>query len=178
MDPSRVRLLVLNTWHEGTIVPGNGFEMIFDVIVASGANVVVLSEVINREGKLHKRLAVALRKRGMIFHGAHGAGDVTLMSRWPIERVDHVAYTIVAYHLRTPQPLCVCAAHLDYRNYAPVLPRGYNASVYSGGTNGVSVEHYRYDGGEHVWFSEEFNGANASQLVWDFTTRHNLQGAL
>ena len=51
-------------------------------------------------------------------------------------------------------------------------------SVYSGGTNGVSVEHYRYDGGEHVWFYEQFNGANASQLVWDFTTRHNIQGAL
>lgn len=51
-------------------------------------------------------------------------------------------------------------------------------SVYSGGTNGVSVEHYRYNGGEHVWFSDEFNGANASELVWDFTTRHNIQGAL
>jgi polyhydroxybutyrate depolymerase len=51
-------------------------------------------------------------------------------------------------------------------------------STYSGGTNGVSVVHYRYQEGQHVWFSEEYEGDNASALVWNFTTRHNIQGAL
>ncbi|MBO86343.1 MAG: hypothetical protein CL927_13375, partial [Deltaproteobacteria bacterium] len=49
--------------------------------------------------------------------------------------------------------------------------------VYSNGTNGTSVEHYRYVGGDHVWFDEEFQGANASDLVWDFTHRHDINGA-
>ena len=37
-------------------------------------------------------------------------------------------------------------------------------SVYSGGDNGVSVEHYRYQGGEHVWFDATYQGQNASEL--------------
>lgn len=49
--------------------------------------------------------------------------------------------------------------------------------VYAGGTNGVSVEHYLYVGGDHVWFEEEFQGANASSLVWDFAHRHDIYGA-
>lgn len=48
--------------------------------------------------------------------------------------------------------------------------------VYAGGTNGVSVEHYLYVGGDHEWFEEEFQGANASSLVWDFTHRHDIHG--
>lgn len=50
-------------------------------------------------------------------------------------------------------------------------------TVYSGGRNGVSVEHYRYVGGGHVWFEEAFDGADASELVWDFLMQHDIRGA-
>ena len=49
--------------------------------------------------------------------------------------------------------------------------------VYAGGRNGVSVEHYRYVGGDHVWFDEEFDGADASELVWDFLIQFDRNGA-
>lgn len=50
-------------------------------------------------------------------------------------------------------------------------------SVYSAGRGGVSVEHYRYVGGEHVWFGSKFEGSDASRLVWDFMVRHDIEGA-
>jgi polyhydroxybutyrate depolymerase len=49
--------------------------------------------------------------------------------------------------------------------------------VWANGTNGVSIEHYRYNQGEHVWFEETFNGSNASDLVWEFLRRHDINGA-
>ena len=50
-------------------------------------------------------------------------------------------------------------------------------SIYSSGSGGVSVEHYRYEGGLHTWFQTGFEGSDASQLVWDFVARHDINGA-
>ena len=36
---------------------------------------------------------------------------------------------------------------------------------------------FLYVGGDHVWFEAEFQGANASSLVWDFAHRHDIYGA-
>ena len=41
-------------------------------------------------------------------------------------------------------------------------------STWSGGADGASVEHYRYQGGSHVWFEATYEGRDASALVWDF----------
>lgn len=49
--------------------------------------------------------------------------------------------------------------------------------VYDNGNNGVSVEHYRYVGGDHVWFTQQVEGSDASALVWDFVARHDINGA-
>ena len=49
--------------------------------------------------------------------------------------------------------------------------------AYTGGRGGASVEHYRYVGGGHVWFERSFEGADASQLVWNFVIRHDINGA-
>ena len=48
--------------------------------------------------------------------------------------------------------------------------------VYSQGDNSVSVEHYKYIGGDHVWFSETYQGQNASELVWNFMSRYDING--
>lgn len=48
--------------------------------------------------------------------------------------------------------------------------------VYDQGDNSVSVEHYKYIGGEHVWFSETYQGQNASKLVWNFMSRYDING--
>ena len=48
--------------------------------------------------------------------------------------------------------------------------------VYANGDSSVSVEHYKYIGGGHVWFHNTYQGANASQLVWDFFSQYDING--
>jgi len=129
-----VRLLNINTWHEGNMVPG-GFEMLVKVIEAANPNVVVLQEIFDYQGLFHEKLQSALAARGKVYHGAHRAGDVALLSYWPISKVEPVAGshdTIVAYHLQAPWPFVVCAVHLDWHHYAPIMPRGYESNAFIG----------------------------------------------
>ena len=44
------------------------------------------------------------------------------------------------------------------------------------GDNSVSVEHYKYIGGDHVWFNEPYQGQNASNLVWSFMSKYDING--
>ena len=48
--------------------------------------------------------------------------------------------------------------------------------VYGQGDNSVSVEHYKYIGGYHVWFNEPYQGQNASNLVWSFMSKYDING--
>ena len=48
--------------------------------------------------------------------------------------------------------------------------------VYDQGDNSVSVEHYKYIGGDHVWFNEPYQGQNASNLVWSFMSKYDING--
>merc|ERR1719454_1837826 len=119
-------------------------KKIANVIVASGADVVALSEVRNwTMNKMpmpyvdfHVRLKAALKERGHFFHGSFVEGnDVGLVSRWPIDFAEKVTDAkrsfITAYHIHTPAgPLCVCSAHLDWKNYALNLVRGYDADTF------------------------------------------------
>lgn len=47
---------------------------------------------------------------------------------------------------------------------------------YDQGDSSVSVEHYKYIGGNHVWFNSTFQGQSASELVWDFVSRYDING--
>ena len=48
--------------------------------------------------------------------------------------------------------------------------------LYGQGDNGVSVEVYKYIGGNHVWFNTTFEGKNASELVWGFVSKYDING--
>jgi polyhydroxybutyrate depolymerase len=48
--------------------------------------------------------------------------------------------------------------------------------AYDQGDSSVSVEHYKYNGGGHVWFNATFQGQNASELVWNFLSRYDING--
>jgi len=48
--------------------------------------------------------------------------------------------------------------------------------VYDQGDSLVSVEHYKYIGGDHVWFSATFQGQNTSEFVWNFVSRYDING--
>ncbi len=48
--------------------------------------------------------------------------------------------------------------------------------AYDQGDSSVSVEHYKYIGGDHVWFNSTFQGQNTSELVWNFVSRYDING--
>lgn len=48
--------------------------------------------------------------------------------------------------------------------------------VYDQGDSSVSVEHYKFIGGEHVWFSTTFQDLSTSELVWNFVSRYDING--
>jgi len=48
--------------------------------------------------------------------------------------------------------------------------------VYDQGDSSVSVEHYKYIGGKHVWDIGTFQGQNTSELVWNFVSRYDING--
>lgn len=51
-------------------------------------------------------------------------------------------------------------------------------SVYSD-SNGTSwVEHYKVNGGGHVWFDLDLSGSDTNGLIWSFLSRHGLQGPI
>lgn len=49
-------------------------------------------------------------------------------------------------------------------------------SVYDQGDSLVSVEHYKFIGGDHVWFNSTFQGQNTSELVWNFLSLYDING--
>ena len=131
--------MALNIWQEGQSVEG-GFEKIVDVIAAAGADLVTLTEVRNYGGvDLHGRLREALAAKGHEYHAEFAGGDVGLLSRLPIlghellgEEEGAGTKAVAVYELedRSGVSLFVACAHLDYRNYALYLPRGYSAETF------------------------------------------------
>ena len=50
-------------------------------------------------------------------------------------------------------------------------------SLYSDGASSAAVDHYRLEGGDHVWFDDDFDGASLTTLVWNFLSGYDLNGA-
>jgi len=144
LAPMKLKVLQFNIWQEGWEMGSAGTKMIADVIAASGADIVALSEVRNWTANnmpmpfsdFHTRLKDELKTKGLIFHGSWVAGcDVGFVSKFPLEFAEPVTEAkrsfIAAYHIRTPLgPLCVCSAHLDWKAYALNLVRGYDAYTF------------------------------------------------
>jgi endonuclease/exonuclease/phosphatase family metal-dependent hydrolase len=136
-DSWRLRILQFNIWQEGTEVDG-GFDQIVDVIIACEADIVTLSEVRNWNGDFHGRLKLALWEKGHTFYGDFvEGGDVGLLSRWPCKSMRQVCSAkaqrsfITAYEIQAPKKtICVCTAHLDWKQYALNLIRGYGGNTF------------------------------------------------
>ena len=135
--PTTLRVLQMNIWHEGTIVKG-GFEAIADEIVNADADIVFFSEVRNYNGsKFIFRMTDALAKRGKTYYGKHHTLDVGILSKYRIEHQEEIypqgkgygsilkATCRIAGH-----PVSIYSAHLDYKNYACYLPRGYDGATW------------------------------------------------
>jgi len=123
----RIRLLNMNTWYGGNMVLG-GTQMIANAIDASNPHLVVLQEI-----PVIKHLQLALAAKGKMYHIQSGKGDVALLSKWPIEKVEAVPGaddSIAAYHINWPWgKLVVGAAHLDWEHFSPAMARGYDPTA-------------------------------------------------
>lgn len=134
---TRLNVLQLNIWHEGTIVKG-GFEAIADEIVHVDADIVFFSEVRNyNHTKFILRIIEALAKRGKTYYGEHNPLDVGILSKYRIEHQEviypqEVGYGSIlkAYCHINGHPASIYSAHLDYKNYACYLPRGYDGATW------------------------------------------------
>lgn len=47
---------------------------------------------------------------------------------------------------------------------------------YANGDSLTAVEHYKVNGGDHVWFDLNISGSNTSQLIWDFVSQYDING--
>ncbi|WP_205727918.1 endonuclease/exonuclease/phosphatase family protein [Flammeovirga pectinis] len=131
-----LRVLQFNIWQEGTIVP-NGYVAILDEIIHTNADVIALSEVRNYEQKsLAKRLVEDLKERGFTFY-SDSSQDSGILSKYPILNqeafypvVDDRGSVTKAIIKVGQKEIAFYSAHLDYRNCAIYLPRGYDGSTW------------------------------------------------
>jgi len=49
-------------------------------------------------------------------------------------------------------------------------------SLYEGGDEGISIDHYKVNGGEHIWFDHRFDGTHFNEIIWDFLSSHDMNG--
>jgi len=130
-------VLQLNVWQEGTMVK-NGLDKIADVIVTIKPDVVTFSEVRNYKGEdWTNKVIEKLGEKGEKYYGEYVSGDVTLISRFPVEETDVIfdgtktdGGSVIAYLLNFDgDKMWVCPGHLDYRYYAVYMPRGYTGGI-------------------------------------------------
>lgn len=50
--------------------------------------------------------------------------------------------------------------------------------LFNSGDQGVSVEHYKVIGGEHVWFDIQYQGKDTATLIWDFLSKFDINGLI
>jgi polyhydroxybutyrate depolymerase len=51
-------------------------------------------------------------------------------------------------------------------------------TLYSDGDNGTAVDHYRLEGGTHIWHGDDLGGSDLSTLVWKSVSSHSLSGTV
>lgn len=131
----QITVFQLNIWQEGSIVP-NGYEAIVNEIAHKNADIVMLSEVNNRNGvDFLQRIIRDLKNQGINYFGINSEAsvDVVTLSKYPIisqnnlydkeNRQGQILKTKINIHKR---PFIFYSVHLDYTNYACYLPRGYD----------------------------------------------------
>jgi len=133
---TKISVLQLNIWQEGTKVQG-GYEAIVDEISRLSPNFVLFSEVRNYNNQaFHERIIKSLKAKGHVYYSFF-SDDSGILSKHPITDsatiygLKHDNGSI--YKLKTiidGISFAVYTAHLDYKNYANYLPRGYNGKTW------------------------------------------------
>ncbi|MEN7549547.1 endonuclease/exonuclease/phosphatase family protein [Rapidithrix thailandica] len=135
-QPVQFKVLQFNIWQEGTVVK-DGYEAIVEEIIRTDADFITLSEVRNyKDTRFCDRIVQSLKEKGKIYYSFYSY-DSGILSKYPIEdsvtvfpeKDDHGSiYKAVAD--MNGQKVAVYTAHLDYRNCALYLPRGYSGTTW------------------------------------------------
>ena len=124
-----IRLMTMNIWQEGTSVV-DGLEKIKNVILEAQPDIVCFTEVRNyQQQDWTSRLVDELDSEGQAYFGDFAGGDVSIISKFPIEASKLVTEgegSVVLFDVKIGGlRVVVGCAHLDYTYYACYLPRGY-----------------------------------------------------
>lgn len=137
VDQQHLRVLQLNIWQEGTMVP-NGMEGIAGIIEQISPDVVFLCEIRNyNEEKFMPRLLAALNEKGLDYYGESLDVSVGILSKYKIENpqsvftLDDKSRPMIKGTISiNGQNLTLYSAHLDYTHYECYLPRGYSGTTW------------------------------------------------
>lgn len=133
-----LKVLQLNIWQEGTMING-GFDAIVDQIESHTPDIVLLSEVRNyNDVDFVQKLTVALKERDCIYFAQSDQSiDVATLSKFPIteqtvigRNIDPRAGVLKTKIQMDEHMIIAYSAHLDYTNYACLLPRGYSGTTW------------------------------------------------
>ncbi|MCY4780263.1 endonuclease/exonuclease/phosphatase family protein [Sphingobacterium sp. UT-1RO-CII-1] len=134
-DPTELKVLQINIWQEGTMVPG-GFEAIGQEIIDKDPDIVTFSEVRNYKGTdFIARIKSYLEEKGRKYYGesSHSSLDVGLIAKYPIVQQSplYSSESKMGGVLKTEltvagKNVLFYSVHLDYTHYACYLPRGYS----------------------------------------------------
>jgi hypothetical protein len=124
-----LKILSLNTWQQGTSVEG-GYEALVRIIVASEADVIMLSEIRNYNNTIFTdQIVQSLKDRGIKFYSFNSEKSPVILSKFPINSTPSINSNALAKCIIQLNPnikVALYAAHLDYTHYACYLPRGYD----------------------------------------------------
>jgi exonuclease III len=127
-DPSVLTVLQLNTW-------GNGGDKIVGVITQTDPDLLFLCEV--RAQKSLDYIKDSLKQQGKVYYGNYLNTSSAILSKYPIIEIataKDLGYKIGAFNKAVieieKQRFAVYALHLDYRNYACYMPRGYSGATW------------------------------------------------
>lgn len=138
-------LLQLNTWRAGANVP-DGHKGIVDVIAETNPDIAFLCEV-NGNATISKIVA-DLAERGINYYGEGFDLNVGLLSKIKPDTLitcctvpgDEIRTMLKAVIRINGQPISFYSAHIDHRNYACYLPRGYNGATWEKGDSIITDE--------------------------------------
>ncbi|MFI3294412.1 MAG: endonuclease/exonuclease/phosphatase family protein [Rikenellaceae bacterium] len=135
-EPQKITVMQLNIWQEGTVIE-NGYQAIVDELAHHQPDFVTLSEVRNYgDVDFTNRLIEDLKAQGVTYYSQR-SDDSGLLSKYPIESFETI-YPLAndsgsIYKLTTTVSgvaFAIYTAHLDYKEYASFLPRGYDGSSF------------------------------------------------
>lgn len=129
-------VLQFNIWQEGTEVE-NGFNAIVDNIIKVNPDMVTFSEVRNYNNiDFITHLITELEHKGAVYYG-ESSESTGLISKYPILDQTYIYPlesdhgSILKAHIDMGgKKIALYSAHLDYRDYACYLPRGYSGSTW------------------------------------------------